>query len=163
VLLLQRRIQEAVWQLGLPTDCLRYVPAVAEADVVIHVRPGRREKQFSYDTVGGVFWWGFWGGRRAGGRGASGSGARRRPASGQGACLTLAGWAARPPARPRLQYRKQAAQKGIPFLSLHNETPGEVSGALLPAFKLYAGQATPAQVRHRWRRGRMRRAPNIKL
>jgi hypothetical protein len=42
------------WQLGLPPGALLFVDRVADADAVLHVKPGRRERHYQYDDVSDV-------------------------------------------------------------------------------------------------------------
>lgn len=41
------------WQLGLPPSALQFVSRVADADVVLHVKPGKGERHFQYEEVRG--------------------------------------------------------------------------------------------------------------
>lgn len=43
------------WQLGLAPSALRFVSRVADADVVLHVKPGKGQRHFQYEEVR----WGF--------------------------------------------------------------------------------------------------------
>lgn len=49
----QGAINAALWDLGLPPGCLRYVARVSDADIVLHVMPKRGQKHYQYDTVSG--------------------------------------------------------------------------------------------------------------
>jgi hypothetical protein len=59
--------------MGLPPAALRFVSRVADADVVLHVKPGKGERHYQYEEVGCV--------RRArvreGGEGSPGQGGGR--------------------------------------------------------------------------------------
>jgi hypothetical protein len=46
-----------------------------------------------------------------------------------------------------LQYRKQAKAKGIPFVDLDSAAPAELQLWLVPVFALYAGAASPKDVK----------------
>jgi hypothetical protein len=63
-----------------------------------------------------------------------------------------------------MQYRAQAAAKGIPLVDLKSLSLQELQLYLLPIFKLYAGEVSPTQLlRRRKPRGAQRRYASIKL
>lgn len=63
-----------------------------------------------------------------------------------------------------MQYRQQAAAKGIPFVDLKCLSLMELQLYLLPVYRLYAGEVSPRDLlRRRKPRGRRRRYTNIKL
>jgi hypothetical protein len=39
------------WQLGLPPGALLFVDRVADADAVLHVKPGRGQRHYQYEDV----------------------------------------------------------------------------------------------------------------
>jgi hypothetical protein len=70
-----------------------------------------------------------------------------------------------PPSAPVVQYRKQAKDKGIPFISLTVIDQQELARWFLPIFALYAGRISPAALTQRRRPDRWGRRShaNIKL
>jgi hypothetical protein len=47
------KLLQLTWQLGLPTDALSFVTRVADADMVLHVKPRPGERHYQYDDVSG--------------------------------------------------------------------------------------------------------------
>lgn len=47
----QSKLLDLTWQLGLPPNAVSFVSRVADADVVLHVKPKAGEKHFHYDEV----------------------------------------------------------------------------------------------------------------